>query len=104
MPVDHYLLHICNRGNSIHLFPVRLQRACPGSFNSRGVHPAGIEIGNFLFDVRRGGEDALKFRQDGTGAEKGAPAGGIIIASAATIMAALYAIFGLQDAVITPRF
>ncbi|MDQ5979140.1 MAG: hypothetical protein QG602_2114 [Verrucomicrobiota bacterium] len=29
---------------------------------------------------------------------------GIIIAAAATIMAALFTIFGLQDAVITPRF
>jgi hypothetical protein len=29
---------------------------------------------------------------------------GIIIAAAASIMAALFAIFGLQDAVITPRF
>jgi hypothetical protein len=29
---------------------------------------------------------------------------GIIIAAAATIMAALFSIFGLQDAVITPRF
>ncbi len=29
---------------------------------------------------------------------------GIIIAAAATIMGALYAIFGMQDAVITPRF
>ena len=29
---------------------------------------------------------------------------GIIIASAAAIMAALYTIFGMQDAVITPRF
>lgn len=29
---------------------------------------------------------------------------GIIIASAAAIMAALYSVFGLQDAVITPRF
>lgn len=29
---------------------------------------------------------------------------GIIIAAAATIMGALFAIFGLQDAVITPRF
>ncbi len=29
---------------------------------------------------------------------------GIIIAAAAAIMAALYAIFGMQDAVITPRF
>lgn len=29
---------------------------------------------------------------------------GVIIAAAAAIMAALYAIFGMQDAVITPRF
>ncbi len=29
---------------------------------------------------------------------------GILIASAATIMGALFTIFGLQDAVITPRF
>ena len=29
---------------------------------------------------------------------------GIIIAAAATIMGSLFAIFGLQDAVITPRF
>lgn len=29
---------------------------------------------------------------------------GIIIAAAAAIMAALYSIFGMQDAVITPRF
>lgn len=29
---------------------------------------------------------------------------GIIIASAAAIMAALYSIFGMQDAVLTPRF
>jgi hypothetical protein len=29
---------------------------------------------------------------------------GIIIAAAASIMAALFTIFGLQDAVITPRF
>ncbi len=29
---------------------------------------------------------------------------GIIIAAAATIMGALFAIFGLQDAVITPKF
>jgi hypothetical protein len=29
---------------------------------------------------------------------------GIIIAAAATIMGALFAIFGMQDAVITPRF
>ena len=29
---------------------------------------------------------------------------GIIIAAAATIMASLYSILGLQDAVITPRF
>lgn len=29
---------------------------------------------------------------------------GIIIAAAAAIMAALFSIFGLQDAVITPRF
>jgi hypothetical protein len=35
---------------------------------------------------------------------KGGILAGIIIASAAAIMAALYAIFGMQDAVITPRF
>lgn len=29
---------------------------------------------------------------------------GIIIAAAGAIMAALYAIFGLQDAIVTPRF
>ena len=29
---------------------------------------------------------------------------GVIIAAAAAIMAALYAIFGMQDAIITPRF
>jgi len=29
---------------------------------------------------------------------------GVIIAAAAAIMAALYTIFGMQDAVITPRF
>jgi hypothetical protein len=35
---------------------------------------------------------------------KGGIVAGIIIASAAAIMAALYTIFGMQDAVITPRF
>jgi hypothetical protein len=29
---------------------------------------------------------------------------GIIIAAAAAIMAALYSVFGMQDAIITPRF
>lgn len=35
---------------------------------------------------------------------KGGIFAGIIIAAAAVIMGALYAIFGMQDAVITPRF
>lgn len=35
---------------------------------------------------------------------KGGILAGIIIAAAAAIMGALYAIFGMQDAVITPRF
>lgn len=35
---------------------------------------------------------------------KGGILAGIIIAAAAGIMAALFAIFGMQDAVITPRF
>lgn len=35
---------------------------------------------------------------------KGGVYAGIIIAAAAVIMGALYAIFGMQDAVITPRF
>jgi hypothetical protein len=35
---------------------------------------------------------------------KGGILAGIIIAAAATIMGALFAIFGMQDAVITPRF
>lgn len=35
---------------------------------------------------------------------KGGILAGIIIAAAAAIMAALFAIFGMQDAVITPRF
>lgn len=35
---------------------------------------------------------------------KGGILAGIIIAAAAAIMAALFTIFGLQDAVITPRF
>ena len=35
---------------------------------------------------------------------KGGILAGIIIAAAAAIMAALYAIFGMQDAVLTPRF
>ena len=35
---------------------------------------------------------------------KGGILAGIIIAAAAGIMAALFAIFGMQDAVVTPRF
>jgi len=35
---------------------------------------------------------------------KGGILAGIIIAAAATIMAALYTIFGMQDAVLTPHF
>lgn len=35
---------------------------------------------------------------------KGGILAGIIIAAAAAIMAALFSIFGLQDAVLTPRF
>jgi hypothetical protein len=35
---------------------------------------------------------------------KGGILAGVIIASAAAIMAALFTVFGMQDAVITPRF
>jgi len=35
---------------------------------------------------------------------KGGILAGIIIAAAATIMAALYTVFGMQDAVLTPHF
>lgn len=35
---------------------------------------------------------------------KGGILAGIIIAAAASIMGALFAIFGMQDAVVTPRF
>ena len=35
---------------------------------------------------------------------KGGILAGIIIAAAATIMAALFTIFGMQDAILTPRF
>lgn len=35
---------------------------------------------------------------------KGGVIAGIIIAAAAVMMGALYAVFGMQDAIITPRF
>lgn len=48
-----------------------------------------------------GGANAIS-KGDSEG--KGGILAGIIIAAAAAIMAALFAIFGMQDAVITPRF
>lgn len=48
-----------------------------------------------------GGANAIS-KGDSEG--KGGILAGIIIAAAATIMGALYAIFGMQDAVLTPRF
>ncbi len=48
-----------------------------------------------------GGANAIS-KGDSEG--KGGILAGIIIAAAATIMAALFTIFGMQDAVLTPRF
>lgn len=48
-----------------------------------------------------GGANAIS-KGDSEG--KGGILAGIIIAAAATIMGALFVIFGMQDAVITPRF
>lgn len=48
-----------------------------------------------------GGANAIS-KGDSEG--KGGILAGIIIAAAAAIMGALYAIFGMQDAVLTPRF
>lgn len=48
-----------------------------------------------------GGANAIS-KGDSEG--KGGILAGIIIAAAATIMGALFAIFGMQDAVLTPRF
>ena len=48
-----------------------------------------------------GGANAIS-KGDSEG--KGGIIAGIIIAAAAAIMGALFAIFGLQDAVVTPRF
>jgi hypothetical protein len=48
-----------------------------------------------------GGANAIS---EGDSEGKGGILAGIIIAAAAAIMGALFAIFGMQDAVLTPRF
>lgn len=53
-----------------------------------------------IFKIWAGANSISKGDSEG----KGGILAGIIIAAAAAIMAALFAVFGMQDAVITPRF
>ena len=102
------LLRVALTGKSLGSFAPVLAQATGGSSTAQLQQGFGTALGIlFMFGFLWG---VIKIWSGANAISKGDPDGkagivaGIIIAAAATIMAALFTIFGLQDAVITPHF